>query len=59
MAAQWVEIFYEATFYNLQLSTQLLQDLYETFVCTVNSRFKKDLKLQIPLHKAFFRTTGF
>ena len=25
---------------------------------TVNSRFKKDLKLQIHLHKAFFRTTG-
>ena len=26
---------------------------------TVNSRFKKDLNLQIHLHKAFFWKTGF
>ena len=28
-------------------------------VCTVNSRFKKDLKLQIQLHKAFFSDEQF
>ena len=27
--------------------------------CTVNSRFKKDLKLQIHLHKAFFSDDQF
>ena len=27
--------------------------------CTVNSRFKKDLKLQIHLHKAFFSDDRF
>ena len=33
--------------------------LWKTDFNTVNSRFKKDLKLQIHLHKAFFWTTGF
>ena len=35
-------------------STELQFELYETKLCRGNSRFKKDLQLQIHIQKAFF-----
>jgi hypothetical protein len=36
-----------------------MEFLKSRFACTVNSRFKKDLKLQIHLHKTFFSDDRF